>query len=380
MKGRGSLMMEGALAGLRLVEFDGMGPTPFAGKLLADLGAEVVRIARAGEVDRASAAEMLSGRSVIRLDLKVEAGREAALRLISQADGMIEGFRPGVMERLGLGPDQCLLANPALAYVRITGWGQHGPLAIRAGHDLNYIAITGALHSIGSADRPPPPPLNLLGDYGGGSAFAVIGLLAAILQARATGRGQVVDAAMVDAVAALSTAIHSLRSAGQWCDLREANTLDGGAPFYRCYECEDGKFVSVAALEPQFFGLLLDGLEIDRARFVQRDRDQWPVMAEAFAAAFAARSRDAWAAVFDSRDACVTPVLSFEEAKRHPHNIARGTYESSLPAAAPRFSLTPGGSAQRGEEELDGIIARWSESPKRDVASDPAAEIAISDG
>jgi len=355
------------LSGLRLVEFDGMGPTPFAARLLADLGADVVRVARTGTTDRVAAAEMLAGRDVVRFDLKAGNGQAAALGLIAQSDGVIEGFRPGVMERLGLGPDVCLRSNPALVYVRVTGWGQYGPLAQRAGHDLNYLAITGALNAIGPADRPPPPPLNLLGDYGGGSAFAVIGLLAAVLKARETGVGRVIDVAMIDGVAALSTAIHGLVNAGRWQDEREANTLDGGAPFYRCYGCSDGKFVAVGALEPQFFSQLLEGLDIEPARFNQRDRSQWAEMAAAFATRFASRTRDQWAAIFEASDACVTPVLSFAEAKRHPHNVARGTYRTPLPATAPRFSPAVAGAAAGGETDVEVVLARWTASPERDV-------------
>lgn len=368
------------LSGLRLVEFDGMGPTPLAGKILADLGADIVRVARAGAVDRAGSAEMLVNRSVVRLDLKSSLGQDAALRLVAQADGVLEGFRPGVMERLGLGPDPCLRANPRLAYVRLTGWGQHGPLAQRAGHDLNYIAITGALNAMGPTDRPPSPPLNLLGDYGGGSTFAVIGLLAAVLHARDTGKGQVVDAAMVDGVAALSTAIHGLMNVGRWQDEREANVLDGGAPFYRCYACSDGKFVSVAALESEFFKLLLDGLDIDQSRFDQRDRNGWAEMEEVFAACFASRTRDQWTAIFEGTDACVAPVLSFREARQHPHNIARGTYRAPLPAAAPRFSTSSAPTIAHGEVVTDEILARWSASPKRDVAPTGTRLVADSHG
>ncbi len=373
-------MTVGFLSGLRLVEFDGMGPTPFAGKILADLGANIVRVARAGAVDRAGSAEMLVNRSVVRLDLKSSLGQDAALRLVAQADGVLEGFRPGVMERMGLGPDPCFRANPRLAYVRLTGWGQHGPLAQRAGHDLNYIAITGVLNAMGPSDRPPSPPLNLLGDYGGGSTFAVIGLLAAVLHARDTGKGQVVDAAMVDGVAALSTAIHSLMNAGRWQDEREANILDGRAPFYRCYVCSDGKFVSVAALEPEFFKLLLDGLNIDQSRFDQRDRNGWAEMKEVFAACFASRTRDQWTAIFEGTDACVAPVLSFREAPQHPHNIARGTYGTPLPAAAPRFSTSSGPTIVHGETDTDEILARWSASPKRDVAPTGVRIVADSHG
>jgi alpha-methylacyl-CoA racemase len=347
------------LSGVRLVEFDGMGPTPLAARILADMGADVVRIARAGTVDRPGAARILANRAVVRLDLKSDAGKDAALRLIAEADGVLEGFRPGVMERLGLGPDTCLKLNARLAYVRLTGWGQDGPLAQRAGHDLNYIAITGALHAIGPADRPPPPPLNLLGDYGGGSTFAVMGLLAAILNARETGRGHVIDAAMVDGVAALSTAIHGLANAGRWRDVREANALDGGAPFYRCYTCSDGKFLAVAALEPPFFAQLLKGLEIDSARFDQRDEACWPAMKAEFEACFMCRTRDQWAAIFEGTDACVAPVLSFAEARQHPHNIARETFDAPLPAPAPRFASAPPKADVGGEIGVDEVLARW---------------------
>lgn len=351
------------LSRLRIVEFDGMGPIPLAAKLLADLGADVVRIARAGASDRAAAAELCVNRRVVRLDLKTAAGRDAALDIVACADGVLEGFRPGVMERLGLGPEACQLRNPALVYVRMTGWGQVGPLALRAGHDLNYIATTGILHAIGSADRPPSPPLNLIGDYGGGSTFAIIGLLSGIIQARVSGEGQVVDAAMVDGAAALSTAIHAMMNAGHWADRRESNMLDGAAPFYCCYTCADGKHVAVGALEPEFFALLLDGLGIARNRFVQRDRAVWSDMAAAFAAAFASKPRDAWMETFEGTDACVTPVLSLAEARAYPHNVARGIFEGRLPAAAPRF----GGVAPAALPLMDGmdstpdqVVERWS--------------------
>lgn len=372
-------MVVGLLSSLRVVEFDGMGPTPFAAKMLADLGAEVVRVARVGASDHAGAADMLANRTVVRVDLKSSDGQKAALDLIAAADGVLEGFRPGVMERLGLGPDICLRTNPRLAYVRLTGWGQNGPLARRAGHDLNYLSITGVLNAIGPADQPPPPPLNLLGDYGGGSTFAVIGLLTAVFHARETGEGQVIDAAMVDSVAALSTAIHGLINSGRWRDERAANTLDGGAPFYRCYTCSDGKFVSVAALEPQFFGLLLDGLEIERTRFGQRDRAHWAEMEATFKARFATRTRDQWAAIFEPTDACVAPVLSFAEARTHPHNVARQTFRAALPVAAPRFS-EPAYSTSHGEGDIEEILARWATSPGRDVALTRAGLLADDHG
>lgn len=364
--------MAGPLAGMKLIEFDSMGPVPLAAKLLADMGVDVLRIARAGAADRAGGADLLRNRAVVRIDLKSPEGRETVLRLLAQADGLMEGFRPGVMERLGLGPETCLAANPRLVYVRMTGWGQNGPLAARAGHDLNYIAITGVLNAIGGADRPPPPPLNLVGDYGGGTTFAMIGLLAGVLSARETGRGSVVDAAMVDGVAALSSGIHGMMKAGEWQDRRAENLLDGAAPYYRCYTCADGKYVSVAAIEPQFFGLLLEGLGIEGTRFVQRDRDGWTAMEATFAACFASRPRDEWAEIFGPTDACVAPVLSFAEARRFPHNVARGIFPDTLPAAAPRFGGVPGAAKQASEITVEAALSRWRGPPHRDMA-DPAA-------
>lgn len=343
-----------------MVEFDAMGPVPLAAKLLADMGADVIRIGRPGSTDRAGSADLLRNRDVVRLDLKSQQGREIALGLIAAADGLLEGFRPGVTEKLGLGPQSCLAVNSRLVYVRVTGWGQSGPLAPRAGHDLNYIAVTGVLHAIGASNAPPPPPLNLIGDYGGGATFAIIGLLAGILRARETGEGQIVDAAMVDGVAALSSAIHAMMNAGQWRDRPASNMLDGAAPFYRCYACADGKHVSVAALESEFFALLLDGLGIERARFVQRDRDGWPEMERVFTEVFARRPRDAWASIFQEVDACVAPVLTFSEAKAHSHNVARKIYADPLPAAAPRFGDAVCATEAGSEIEAAAALARWS--------------------
>lgn len=353
----------GPLAGVRLLEFDGMGPVPLAAKLLADLGADVLRIARPDAGDRAGGAALLANRTMVRLDLKSDSGRKAVLELIARTDALIEGFRPGVMERLGLAPDACLAVNPRLVYVRMTGWGQNGVLASRAGHDLNYVSVTGVLHAIGAADQTPPPPLNLIGDYGGGATFAMIGVLAGLLRSRETGRGEVVDVAMVDGVSALSSAIHGLRNAGAWCDARESNLLDGNAPFYRCYACADGKFVAVAALEPQFFALLLDGLGLERGCFVQRDAAEWPAMRQAFAEAFASRTRDEWSAIFEASDACVTPVLNFAEARCYPHNVARGIFAGPLPAAAPRFGGGEAGPASPFEEvDIGSALERWPRS------------------
>jgi alpha-methylacyl-CoA racemase len=364
---------------LKIIEFDSMGPVPLAAKLLADMGAEVLRVARRNASDRAGSADMLGNRAVVRIDLKSSDASDTVLRLLADADGILEGFRPGVMERLGLGPEACLAANPRLVYVRMTGWGQSGPLAARAGHDLNYIAITGVLNAIGEADRPPAPPLNLIGDYGGGATFGMIGLLSGILSARETGRGAVVDAAMVDGVAALSSAIHGMMNAGEWQDRRAENLLDGAAPYYRCYACADGKYVSVAAIEPQFFSLLLHGLGIESTRFAQRDRDSWDKMEAAFAICFASRPRDEWAEIFAPTDACVAPVLSFAEARQFPHNVARGIFSGALPAAAPRFGGVPGSAQQAHEITVEAALSRWRSPPHRDMADPVALSISTTD-
>jgi alpha-methylacyl-CoA racemase len=336
----------GPLAGLRVLEFAGLGPGPFCAMLLADLGAEVLRIDRA-DVSPGHRAEVLKrGRRSVAIDLKSPQGAAAALRLIDHADALIEGFRPGVMERMGLGPEPCLARNPRLAYGRMTGWGQDGPLAPTAGHDINYIALTGALWATGRADDPPPPPLNLVGDFGGGGMLLAVGLLAAILNARATGRGQVVDAAMTDGSALLMAMFHGMTAMGRWRNARGANLLDGAAPFYDSYRCSDGRYVAAGAIEPTFFAALLAGLGLDPARFADRmDPARWPALKAEIAAAFATRTRDDWAASFAGGDACVTPVLDLDEAPAHPHNLARGTFVTRdgvvQAAPAPRFSATP---------------------------------------
>jgi alpha-methylacyl-CoA racemase len=356
----------GPLAGIRIVEFDAIGPVPLAAMILADLGCDVVRIVRGDGQNMMGGAVLQRGRSHLPLDLKDPADRDRALDLVARADGLIEGLRPGVMERLGLGPDACLARNPRLVYGRMTGWGQTGPLAQRAGHDINYIAITGALHAMGSRGAPPAPPLNLVGDYGGGSMFLLTGMLAALLSAKATGQGQVVDAAMTDGTAMLTSMFHAFLAEGTWRDEREANLLDGHAPFYRCYTCADGKFISVGALEAQFFALLLAGLGIPADRFAQHDRSRWAEMGELFATTFASRTRDEWAAVFADTDACVAPVLSFAEALDDPHNAARGTFVTdrgvAQPAPAPRFSRTPAAidHSVEGEADIVAVLARWA--------------------
>lgn len=357
----------GPLAGIRVVEIDAIGPVPLAATLIADMGAEIVRIARpphpGAAWDDVGGSVVHRSRTVAYADLKSPEDREKVLALIASADALIEGYRPGVMERLGLGPDVCLAANPRLVYVRMTGWGQSGPLAPRAGHDINYIAISGALHAMGKGTEPPPVPLNLVGDYGGGAMFAVTGMLAALLGAKATGQGQVVDAAMTDGVASLMSLFHAFKASGLWQDKPASNLLDGAAPFYRCYRCADGRDIAVGALEPQFFAQLLDGLGIEKDRYRQNDPAGWPQMEADFAALFATRTRDEWAALYEGRDACVSPVLSMEEAIAHPHNQARGTYihRAGLdqPAPAPRFSATPSTVREPEETTLADQIALW---------------------
>ncbi len=357
----------GPLAGVRIVEFDAIGPVPLAAMILADMGAEVVRLARrsGGAWAEVGGAVLNRGRPHLSVDLKSPEDVERVLALIDRADAVIEGFRPGVMERLGLGPEVCRARNPRLVYARMTGWGQTGPLAERAGHDINYIALTGALHAMGAANAPPPVPLNLVGDYGGGAMFAVAGLLAAIIGARTTGQGQVVDVAMTDGVATLTAMFHGLAAQGMWSEARGANLLDGSKPFYRCYACADGRYVAVGALEPQFFAALLVGLEIPADRFSQYDPSGWGEMEAVFTERFAARTRDDWEAVFAGTDACVSPVLSFAEAPGHPHNAARATFVEAggvmQPAPAPRFSNASAEirSEEAGERAFEELLARW---------------------
>jgi alpha-methylacyl-CoA racemase len=345
----------GPLAGLRFVEFAGIGPVPFAAMVLSDLGAEGIRLDQPGPgilPGDPARNPTLRGRPSVVLDLKHPAGPPAALRLVDRADVLLEGFRPGVMERLGLGPDVCLPRNPRLVYARMTGWGQDGPLAARAGHDVNYLAVAGALRHFGRAGAPPTPPLNLVGDYGGGAMLLVTGVLAALWEAGRSGRGQVVDAAMTDGVALLMAIFHGLRSEGLWReDAPGHNLLDTGAPFYDVYATADGAFMAVGALEPRFYAHLLTGLGLTdadgRAPDLpdQYDVAGWPVLRERFTAVFATRTRAAWAEVFDRLDACVAPVLSMSEAAVHPHLVARGTFGPVggvvQPMPAPRFARTP---------------------------------------
>ncbi len=353
----------GPLAGLRVLEFEAIGPGPFAAMMLADMGADVLLVDRPAHAslgfggDRASDV-MLRGRRSVTLDLKSPQGAEAALRLAEKADAIVEGFRPGVMERLGLGPDVVLARNTRLVYGRMTGWGQDGPLAQRAGHDINYVALSGALHAIGRAGSAPVPPLNLVGDFGGGGMLLAFGIACGVIEARASGRGQVIDAAMVDGASVLTTMFHGMLANGQWSEERGANVLDSGAPWYDTYPTSDGKFVSIGAIEPKFFAALVDRLGLDPEEVgAQNDRAGWPALRERIAARFGTRTRDAWCDVFAGSDACFAPVLTFGESRAHPHGAARhSTVELggiAQPAPAPRFSRTPG-SARRPPPERGG--------------------------
>jgi len=337
---------QGPLKGIKILEFASIGPGPFCGMLLSDLGADVVRIDRKGH-ERDTKYEVTNrGRRSTALDLKTPPAVEACLTMMCRADMVFEGFRPGVMERLGLGPDVALTRNPKLVYGRLTGWGQFGPLAMAAGHDINYIALTGALHAIG-LDEKPVPPLNLVGDFGGGALYLAFGMMAALVNARATGQGQVVDAAMTDGAASLMAMFYGLTAAGSWTDQRHANLLDGGAHMYDTYRCSDGNWVAIGSLEPQFYALLLEKAGISDPAFVnQMDRGSWPDLKSKLASVIASRSRAEWCAMMEATDVCFAPVLSLEEAPRHPHNLARETFvtieDVVQPAPAPRFSATPG--------------------------------------
>lgn len=351
------------LSGVRIIEFDGIGPVTFAGMVLADLGADVLRLSRAeaGAFGEVGHDVLHRARDAVVVDLKSPADRDRVLDLIASADAVIEGFRPGVLERLGLGPEDCAARNPKLVFGRVTGWGQTGPLAQTVGHDINYIGLTGALHAMGEAGRPPAPPLNLVGDYGAGAMLLVTGVLAGVVEARATGKGRVVDAAMTDGTALLSALFFSMTASGLWGE-RGSNLLDGAAPFYRCYACSDGKFVAVGALEPRFYAALLAGLGLDAAEAPQMPVSEWPALEARFTALFATRTRDDWAAHFAGTEACVTPVLTFAEAADHPHNRDRGTLAGSplQPTPAPRFDGRVAPIEPAGSLSLDEALARWA--------------------
>lgn len=343
--------MTGALAGIRVLELGTIGPVPFCGAMLADMGADVVRLDRhtpgdlGVEIPNRFDFYNRNKRSIA-LDLKVNADLLTAKRLARQADILIEGYRPGVMERLGLGPKDCMPSNPRLVYGRMTGWGQEGPLAQEAGHDINYAALSGALHCVGAASLPPPPPLNLVADLGGGAMFLALGVTAALFNARHSGQGQVVDAAMIDGVSNLLTGIHGFSQAGLWSAARGENLLDGGAPFYASYQTRDAKYVAVGAIESRFYQALLQGMGLADANLPdQNDRTAWPAMREQFAAVFLTRTRDEWVEVMHGRQACLTPVLDLAEAKAHPQMSARRGFVDfdglQYPAPAPRFERTP---------------------------------------
>ncbi len=383
-------MTTGPLTGLKVVELASIGPGPHAAMLLADLGADVVRVERPGPVDdlmpQVALDWLLRGRRCVSADLKDEADRRDVLELIDAADILIEGYRPGVTERLGVGPEVCCQRNPGLIYARMTGWGQDGPLAFRAGHDINYISITGVLHAIGTNGSRPTPPLNMVGDFGGGSLYLVMGVLSALWERSRTGRGQTVDAAIVDGTSSLVQMIWALRAMGEWSDEPASNLLDSGAPFYDTYVCSDGKYVAVGAIEPQFYVLLVGGLGLDLADLPpQLDSATWPDVRARFAAVFGTRTRDEWAQHFVATDACVTPVLTFEEAGAHPHLTARDTLVESGRCAAgrtgaplfadpgqPTEAARPsGGPCRGGPGRLGGLIvsAVPCESPRRGGSS-----------
>ena len=338
----------GPLNGYRIVEMAGLGPAPFCAMLLSDMGADVVRIDRGGgsnpldlEID-----VLNRGRRSVALNLKTPEGIATALALITRADAVIEGYRPGVMERLGLGPEECLAKNPCLVYGRMTGWGQAGPLAHAAGHDINYIALTGVLDAIGT-DESVTPPLNLVGDFGGGALYLAFGVVCALLEARASGKGQVVDAAMVDGAAHLMTMMYGLAQQGKWTDKRQDNLLDGGAHFYGAFECADGKWIAIGSIEPQFYRLLLDTLGIDPdTEDVSQSKENWQRMREQLRQIFLREPQSYWCALMEGTDICFAPVLSMTDAPEHPHNKHRGVFVEDFgitqPGPAPRFSRTPG--------------------------------------
>jgi alpha-methylacyl-CoA racemase len=350
---------------MKVVEMAGLGPAPLAGQFLSDLGAEVILITR--KSGRANPADINNrGKLSVALNLKTPEGIEAALTLSAGADVRIEGFRPGGMERMGLGPDTCLARNPGLVYGRMTGWGQTGPMAQMAGHDINYLALTGVLHAIGRKDEPPIPPMNIAADYAGGTMFLLLGILSAIFERHHSGRGQVIDAAMVDGAPALMALIHSLIAMGRWSEQRESNWLDGGAPFYRNYECADGKYISVGPLEPQFFAQLVElaGLPPDHMA-TQNDENEWPQRHDLYAQVFRTKTRDEWTAIFDGTDACVAPVLTWSEAPQHPHMQAREVFTSvggvTQVNPAPKFSRSvpgPVSAPSAPGADTDSVLAR----------------------
>jgi len=371
----------GPLVGYKVIELAGIGPNPMCAMMLADMGAEVIRVDRLSDAGLGIKVDpkfglLNRGRRSIAVDLKSAEGVALVLDLVAQADVLIEGFRPGVTERLGLGPDECLARNPKLVYGRVTGWGQDGPLAKAAGHDINYISLTGAAYAIGRADQPPSPPLNLVGDFGGGGMLLALGVVSALLEAQKSGRGQVVDAAMTDGAAALMAALYGLHASGYWTDERQGNVLDGGAHFYNAYETKDGKFISIASIEKKFYQEFLErtGFE-DPEHAAHRDRGQWAENREKMAALFKTRTRDEWCEVLEGTDVCFAPILSLSEAPSHPHNVARGTFLEldgvTQPAPAPRFSRTPS-KIQKGPSadgvDTEAVLSDWGYDAARIAA------------
>jgi len=374
---------------VKVVEFAALGPAPMGAMILADLGAEVLRVERKTPPAAQPGFHIFDpqidilnrSRRVVSLDLKQPEGLAAAKQLVTGADILIEGFRPGVMERLGLGPDECLAANPRLVYGRMTGWGQRGPLAQAAGHDITYLALSGALHAIGTTEKPAVP-LNLVADGGGGAMLLVVGVLAALVEARSSGSGQVVDAAMCDGAALMMAMIHTLKAMGQWGPERSSNLLDGGAPFYDTYRCADGRFIAIGPIEPQFYALFLEKAGITDPDFSdQWERSRWPALKARLAAQLATRSRDEWCALLEGTDACVAPVLDLDEAPAHPHNRARGTFIEVngvvQPAPAPRFSrsATARPTAPTPGARGDNVLADWGFSPEALAALEHAGAI-----
>jgi len=369
--------MSGPLQGVKVIELVGIGSAPFCGMMLADMGADVIRVQRPGS----EAADLrfdvtARGKRTVTIDLKTPAGVAALLALADQADVLLEGFRPGVMERLGVGPEVCLARNPRLVFGRVTGWGQYGPQSTTAGHDLNYIAITGMLGAMGRPDESPAPPLNLLGGYGGGAMMLAFGVACALLEARRSGQGQVIDAAMTDGAALLGAVTFGLKAQGQWSTRRGSNLYDGAAPFYDTYECSDGRHISLASVEPKFYSRLLACLGLDDAAYArQMDKRQWPELKRALAALFVTRTRAQWVALLGGEDVCFAPVLDLDEAPRHPHNVARGTFIEvegvTQPAPAPRFSRTPGevrGAGQGEPSSVESVLAGWGAVAAREAA------------
>jgi len=359
----------GPLTGIRVVEMAGIGPGPFTAMMLSDLGAEVIRVDRLSHKGTGHRANVLNrGRKSIAVDLKNPRGVETTLRLIEQADVVLEGFRPGVMERLGLGPEECLSVNPRLIFGRMTGWGQTGPLSQAAGHDINYISIAGALGAMGYADRPPAPPLNLVGDFGGGAMYLLTGILAALVERATSGQGQIIDAAMTDGTASLLSPFFGLMAMNMWTTNRFSNRLDGGAFYYGSYECSDGKYISIGSLEPQFYALLLEKAKITDPEFQEQlDEAAWPAKREKLNQLFKTRTRQQWCDIMEGTDVCFAPVLNLKEAPIHPHNIDRKTFVELdgvvQPAPAPRFSRTQGeiqGPAAMAGEHTREVLSAWN--------------------